>query len=80
MTSRRHILPMADKANRPGEVRDAIVAHIREAGEASATEILRAAEKRLGRKVPGSSVRSYLNLNVGTIFERTKWGHYKLIE
>jgi hypothetical protein len=63
---------------RPGEVRDAIVAHLREAGEASTSEIRAAVEQRLATPVPASSVRSYLRLNTPATFERTGRGRYRL--
>lgn len=64
---------------RPGEVRDAIMAYLRaQTGEASAAQIRQAVTERLGATVPSSSVRSYLNLGTGTLFERTARGRYRL--
>jgi DNA modification methylase len=45
--------------------------------EASVSDIERALVRNLG-KVASSSVRSYLNLNTPSLFERTSRGHYKL--
>jgi site-specific DNA-methyltransferase (adenine-specific) len=65
-------------ARAPGSIRDAIMAYLaeRETG-ASVSEIREGIEKQLG-KVPASSVRSYLNLNVPEKFERTSRGSYRL--
>jgi hypothetical protein len=63
---------------RPGQVRDAIVAYLAEAQEATVAEIQIAVNTRLGGAVPASSVRSYLRLNVGEMFERTARGRYRL--
>ncbi|HEY5411766.1 MAG TPA: DNA methyltransferase, partial [Caulobacteraceae bacterium] len=46
-------------------------------GEASVNEITDAVSRQLGSVSP-SSVRSYLNLNVGEVFERTGRGRYRL--
>lgn len=64
---------------RPGVVRDAIIACLRRKGVngMKIPEIQAAVEKSLGQ-VPTSSVRSYLNLNTGTLFERTGRGIYRL--
>lgn len=69
---------MAVEANRPGQVRDAILAYLKRRDEATAAEIVKAISSSLGRQVPASSVRSYLNLNVGDVFERVGRGCYKL--
>ena len=63
----------------PGTIRDAILAYLSEpAGrEASVAEITAAVAAKLGQ-VSASSVRSYLNLNVPEIFERTGRGRYRL--
>lgn len=63
---------------RPGDIRDSIVDYLAAtAGEASVAEISRAVAMQLG-DVAASSVRSYLNLNVPGVFERTRRGHYRL--
>jgi DNA modification methylase len=64
-------------ARAPGTVRDAILAYLSEAGEASVGEIRAAVAKKLG-DVPASSIRSYLNLNAPDQFERTGRGRYRL--
>lgn len=69
---------MAVDTNRPGQVRDAILAYLGKHSEASSAEIVKAVSASLGKKVPASSVRSYLNLNVGETFERVGWGRYRL--
>ena len=54
----------------PGEVRDAIIEHLRLVGvDQSASEILTAVQARLG-EVPKSSVRSYLGINTPGTFVR----------
>ena len=70
---------MAIDLNKRGYVRDAVLAHLRAHEVASPKEISLAATQALGRPVPESSVRSYLNLNVGTLFERVTWGKYRLL-
>jgi site-specific DNA-methyltransferase (adenine-specific) len=67
-------------SNRPGEVRDAILEYLRGSQGAGAhvSEIGDAVTAKLGRDVPASSVRSYLNLNTPRVFERTARGHYRL--
>ncbi|MEX2440402.1 MAG: hypothetical protein WD739_11090 [Actinomycetota bacterium] len=63
---------------RPGEVRDAIIAFLRERrGEATVAEIRQAVVEAVG-DVPPSSVRSYLNLNTPATFVRTGRGRYRL--
>jgi len=65
---------------RPGQVRDAIVAYLEEKRtDASVPEIHEAVAARLGSAVPASSVRSYLRLNTGELFERTSRGRYRLV-
>jgi DNA modification methylase len=62
----------------PGTIRDAIVGYMEAVGnEASLRQITEAVTMKLGA-VAESSVRSYLNLNVGPIFERTGRGRYRL--
>ena len=60
----------------PGQVRDAIV-HVltTHGGTATLPEILHGVRGQLGEVAP-SSVRSYLRLNTGTLFERMGRGHY----
>jgi DNA modification methylase len=61
-----------------GLIRDSIVEFLQSLDrEASVGEINRAVSLRLGR-VRESSVRSYLNLNVPDLFERTGRGRYRL--
>ncbi len=63
---------------RPGEIRDAIVGFLAERGtEASVAEIRAAVAARINTLAP-SSVRSYLRLNTGVLFERTGHGSYLL--
>lgn len=64
-------------ARAPGTVRDAILAYLSEAEEASVADIRAAIVKNLGN-VPASSIRSYLNLNASDQFERTRRGRYRL--
>jgi hypothetical protein len=61
----------------PGIVRDSIVSYLAAADSASLPEIQEAVASKLGG-VPGSSVRSYLNLNTPDLFVRTARGHYRL--
>ncbi|MEX2315972.1 MAG: DNA methyltransferase [Pirellulales bacterium] len=70
---------MATARIQPGLVRDAIIAFLA-AHKESATvgQICAAVRGELGRVVPQSSVRSYLNLNVPAVFQRTKPGRYEL--
>jgi len=72
---------------KPGQVRDAIIDFLRKKQQgASIDEIHQAVEKSLGSKVPRSSVRSYLNLNIHTdqhdpgLFARLGRGTYRLKE
>lgn len=72
---------MSDGARRrrPGQVRDAIVGYLeRKKRAANVGEIRAAVEDELGGAVPASSVRSYLRLNTGKLFERTDRGQYRL--
>ncbi len=63
----------------PGAIRDSIVEFLQAMdGEASLADISEAVRLRLGTVSP-SSVRSYLNLNVGDVFERTARGRYRLV-
>lgn len=62
----------------PGTIRDSIVGYLGALGtDASVGEIERAVVGRLG-DIASSSIRSYLNLNVGRAFERTGRGRYRL--
>lgn len=63
----------------PGRIRDAILSYMEAVGgEASLKQISEAVTVQLGTVRP-SSVRSYLNLNVGQVFERTARGRYRLV-
>lgn len=66
----------------PGEVRDAIVAVLRNRKKpATVREIHAAVEKRLGGTVAPSSVRSYLQLGTDSsphLFARVQRGQYRL--
>lgn len=62
----------------PGSVRDAIVEFLSTTESASINEIQAAVQTRIGSVAP-SSVRSYLNLNVPEVFERTGRGSYRLV-
>jgi hypothetical protein len=65
-------------AHAPGNIRDAIVAHLSAADpDSSVAEITEAVAKKIGGVSP-SSVRSYLNLNVPNTFERTDRGRHRL--
>ena len=65
----------------PGEVRDAILDHLRQVdGDAPVSQIGAAVRKRLGDDIPASSVRSYLRLNTPSLLVRTRRGHYALAE
>jgi DNA modification methylase len=62
----------------PGSIRDAITGYLAVLGrEASLADITTAVEARLGR-VSQSSIRSYLNLNVPSVFDRAERGCYRL--
>jgi site-specific DNA-methyltransferase (adenine-specific) len=63
---------------RPGDIRDSIISCLSTfRGDASVGEIEEAVSIRLGA-VSASSIRSYLNLNVPEVFERTARGRYRL--
>lgn len=65
-------------AKAPGSIRDSIFSYLQTiGGEASLDEISRAVTAQMGATSP-SSVRSYLNLNVGKTFERIGRGRYRL--
>lgn len=62
----------------PGRIRDAIISYMGAIeGDASIPQITAAITNQLG-PVAASSIRSYLNLNVGKAFERTGRGRYRL--
>lgn len=62
----------------PGTVRDSIVDFLSDLGsDATIDEIMTAVCSQLGN-VPPSSIRSYLNLNTPSTFERTGRGRYRL--
>lgn len=64
---------------RPGEVRDAIIAVLGNLDrEASVAELENAIAQSLDGHIPASSIRSYLRLNTGSLFERTGRGEYQL--
>jgi site-specific DNA-methyltransferase (adenine-specific) len=63
---------------RPGNIRDSIVSYLSTfPGDASVKEIGEAVAVQIGA-VSASSIRSYLNLNVPAVFERTARGRYRL--
>lgn len=63
---------------KPGDIRDSIISYLSTApGDASVREISHAVAVRIG-DVSASSIRSYLNLNVPAVFERTARGRYRL--
>jgi DNA modification methylase len=66
-------------ARAPGTIRDAIISYLSETeeNEASVKDISAAVSSKLG-EISASSVRSYLNLNVPEVFERTDRGRYRL--
>jgi len=64
---------------RRGAIRDSIVTYMEALdGEASLRQIKEALTVKLG-PVRESSIRSYLRLNIGTLFERTGRGRYRLV-
>lgn len=64
----------------PGNVRDSIVRYLRSVGrEAPLSDICYAVGEEIG-SVSESSIRSYLNLNVPSVFERVGRGQYRLRE
>lgn len=61
-----------------GTVRDAILKYLGQVrSDASITEIVNSVNAQIGT-VPESSIRSYLQLNVPGVFERSKRGRYKI--
>lgn len=64
----------------PGEVRDAIVSYLGTRAEGAAvSEIYEAVAEELGVEVPASSVRSYLRIREGSLFQRLERGHYRVV-
>ncbi len=62
----------------PGTIRDSIVNYLSTiGGDAGLSDISNAVKANVG-KVSPSSIRSYLNLNVPDLFERTERGRYRL--
>jgi len=62
----------------PGVIRDSIVSYLSTIGrDAGLGDISRAVAANVGEVSP-SSIRSYLNLNVPDLFERTERGRYRL--
>lgn len=62
----------------PGIIRDAIVDYLATIGrDAGVLDISNAVAARVGKAAP-SSIRSYLNLNIPDLFERTGRGRYRL--
>lgn len=63
----------------PGRIRDAILSYLEAVeDDASIHQINEAIAIQLGSVRP-SSIRSYLNLNVGKVFDRTARGRYRLV-
>ena len=62
----------------PGMVRDSIVNYLSTLGGDAALQDINAAVAATVGKVSPSSIRSYLNLNVPDLFERTERGRYRL--
>jgi DNA modification methylase len=64
----------------PGVVRDAIIEFLEErSSPASLSEIYEGVRINLADEVSASSVRSYLQLNEGSVFDRTARGQYVLV-
>ncbi len=65
---------------RPGSVRDAILdAFGTTRAELTVSEVCAHVWRILGEDVPASSIRSYLNLNTPTEFERVRRGVYRRV-
>lgn len=65
-------------AKSPGTIRDSICSYLNFiGGEASLEDISRAVTAEMGT-TSASSIRSYLNLNVGKVFQRTSRGRYRI--
>ena len=69
---------MPQTRRKPGEIRDPIVAFLRNRDQGTVAEICAGVEASVGTSVAASSVRSYLQLNEGTVFERVGRGSYRL--
>lgn len=65
----------------PGQVRDAVVACLKELGPhgGSLEQIYEYVASSFSSPAPKSSIRSYLQLNTPTVFERLGRGHYRLM-
>ena len=64
---------------RRGEISSAIIEFLRSRKDgASLAEIQKAVDTKLGVTVSPSSIRSYLNKNVGTVVDRIGAGRYRL--
>ena len=63
---------------RPGEIRDAIVGFLAERRTPASVAEIRLAVANKIKDMADSSVRSYLRLNTGTIFQRSGRGNYGL--
>lgn len=78
-TSRRLRYRVMKSRRRPGEIRDAIIDALANLDrQASVAEIQGAVVRSMDCIVPASSIRSYLRLNTGSLFERTGRGEYQL--
>ena len=63
---------------RKSSIRDAILSYLQQHPDGATVADIRAAvSARLGN-IPASSVRSSLNLNVSTVFDRLTTGRYRL--
>lgn len=71
---------MSQTRRPPGAIRDAILNYLHSAypDPRHVRAIHAAVSETLGENVPKSSVRSYLNLNTPSVFERTTRGYYKM--
>ena len=70
---------IAENRLRPGQVRDAVVAALRAHPlGATVSEILGEVRRRIGGRVPESSIRSCLRLNSPSLFVRLNRGCYQL--
>ncbi|MEX0777884.1 MAG: DNA methyltransferase [Phycisphaeraceae bacterium] len=65
---------------RPGQVRDAIVTYLSLCRTPASVAEIRSAVAGQVKSLAPSSVRSYLRLNTGTIFEKTGHGRYRLAD
>src|ERR1700722_3293597 len=62
----------------PGTIRDSIIHYLSTLNSDAALQDISAAVAATMGKVSSSSIRSYLNLNVPDLFERTERGRYRL--